>query len=126
MHRLIVQLKEPLNASFCEAVVNLFGQCELIPMTRDICLLEGLKKGCSSEDFYCLLKFINTHTTKALLANALYDKNLQVQQLVKAEDCGLYTIEEPPTAFYSFIRVLTIYHVQLNCMLSPDEFDLVC
>lgn len=84
MHRLIVQLKEPLNASFCESVVNLFGECELIPLSEDYCVLEGLNLKDDAQNFEVLLQFIKTNANKAFLATLKSKMDYQFSILISS------------------------------------------
>lgn len=96
MHRLIVHLKEPLNASFCEAVVKLFGQCELIPMTEDYCVIQGLKLDSESQYFERCLQFNETMAYKSFLGALDSDMDMQLDLLVKSPTKTLISDFKPP------------------------------
>lgn len=103
MHRLIVQLKEPLNASFCEAVVNLFGQCELIPMTEDYCVVEGVEIEEFDACLGSLLELRRSFMLKAFLANLHGDFEDQTILLQECQNDTMICDYNPkiPTSYKS-------------------------
>lgn len=110
MHRLIVQLKEPLNASFCEAVVSSFGHCEIVPLTENYCVVEGFKMDVSAFSFEKILDFTRLNVNKAFLAVVNEDLDNQVHWLNIFPESGLLCSFEPP-------KVITYSKTQINHQL---------
>lgn len=96
MQRLIVELKEPLNASFCEDIVKFLGKCELTPLTENYCVLEGFKMDYSQSCFEKLLQFTEQSTNRVFLASEHGDLDLQLYHLQKCNKNIFMSEFEPP------------------------------
>ncbi len=96
MHRLIVDIGEPLNASFCEAVLALLGKCEIIPFTENYCVVEGFKMEQSSIAFDKLLHFTEQFVNRAFLASSNGDLDTQLHQLHQSPKNAFICEFEPP------------------------------
>lgn len=96
MHRLIVQLKKPLNASFCEAVVNSFGECTLIPIAEGYCVVEGLKISANDQYFEKFLQFNNKRANKSFLGTLNNDIDTQLANLSNSPKKAFLSDFKPP------------------------------
>ena len=96
MQRLIVQLKEPLNTSFCEVLVESFGRCELTPLTENYCMLEGFKMNNSSTCFEGLLQIVKQYANRAFLASLIGELDSQLHQLQQCSENAFLSEFEPP------------------------------
>ena len=96
MYRLIIDIGEPLNALFCEALVEVIGNCEVTPLTENYCVLEGFKMDGSKEFFNKLLKFVDQSSNKSLIAASKVGIDDQIQWLLDFPEKGLLCEFEPP------------------------------
>lgn len=122
MHRLIIHLKEPLNASFCEDLVALLGHCDVIPFTKNYCVIEGFKMDNSLISFEKILQLMKQNANRSFLASLKGDLDSQLQQLNKCpENSFLSEIEPSLTLFWSMLKV----NDELWCLLpwEEPEFD---
>lgn len=122
MHRLIIHLKEPLNTSFCEGLVALLGNCDVIPFTENYCVIEGFKMDNSLISFEKLLQLMKQNANRSFLASLKGDLGSQLQQLDKCpENSFLSEIEPTKTLFWSMLKV----NNELWCLLpwEEPEFD---
>ena len=125
MHRLVVRLEEPLNAPFCEVVVALLGQCDVIPFTDNYCAIKDFKMEYSPTNFKKLLHFSEQYANKAFLADSNGDLDSQLHQLHQSpENAFICEFEPPEILLWSKIQI----NEQFWCMLpwekpTIDDFE---
>jgi len=125
MHWLLIDIGKPLDASFCEAVVKLFGQCEVIPLTENYSAVEGFRIEHSLESIKNLLQLIEQHAHKAILADVRNNFDTQMHWLQIFPEKGLLCDFEPPE-ISMFTKIQLKDH--LWCLipwdeLTADDFD---
>ena len=130
MHRLIVQLRKPLDADFCEALVELLGECEVTPLTESFCVLEGFEMDNINSEFELLSAFREAYVQRSFWILAESDLEEQINKLCEIGYCYKDSSLKmsPFVLFYTSVpyTVTDLFYSPLLDELTTDDFEKIC